>query len=68
MNADGEPDEQTLKECIERVTSDYEEKISGARRRLNTALEIIVIASCRHEGRAARSSNFMSGGLCAAAG
>lgn len=44
MNADGETDEQTLKECIERVTSDYEEKISGARRRLNTALEIIVIA------------------------
>ena len=26
------------------MTSDYEEKIGGARRRLNTALEIIVIA------------------------
>ncbi len=29
---------------ISEVTADYEEKVSGARRRLNTALEIIVIA------------------------
>ena len=44
MTADGETNEKTLRECIARVTSDYEEKIGGARRRLNTALEIIVIA------------------------
>ena len=44
MNSDGETNEGSLRECIERVTSDYEEKISGAKRRLNTALEIIVIA------------------------
>ena len=45
MNA-GEisPDNQTLKTTIEKITSDYEEKVSGARRRLNTALEIIIIA------------------------
>ncbi len=44
MNAEVETNEGSLRECIERVTSDYEEKISGAKRRLNTALEIIVIA------------------------
>ena len=44
MNSDGETNEGSLRECIERVTSDYEEKISGAKRRLNTALELIVIA------------------------
>ncbi len=33
-----------LQTRIAEVTSDYEEKVSGARRRLNTALEIIVIA------------------------
>ena len=45
MNA-GEisPDGTTLKETIEKTTSGYEEKVSGARRRLNTALEIIIIA------------------------
>lgn len=37
-------DAQNLRECIVNVTSSYEEKISGARRRLNTALEIIIIA------------------------
>lgn len=44
MNAEVETNEGSLRECIERVTADYEEKISGAKRRLNTALEIIVIA------------------------
>ena len=38
------PDSTTLKSTIEKITSDYEEKVSGARRRLNTALEIIIIA------------------------
>lgn len=37
-------DYATLRECIVSVTSDYEEKISGARRRLNNALEVIIIA------------------------
>lgn len=34
----------TLRECIEKVTADYEEKITGAAKRLNNALEIIIIA------------------------
>ena len=38
------PDSTTLKSTIEKTTSDYEEKVTGARRRLNTALEIIIIA------------------------
>ena len=38
------PDSTTLKDTIEKITSGYEEKVSGARRRLNTALEIIIIA------------------------
>lgn len=40
----GVGDETPLRECIEEVTADYDEKVSGARRRLNTALEIIVVA------------------------
>ncbi len=38
------PDSTTLKSTIEKITSDYEEKVTGARRRLNIALEIIIIA------------------------
>ena len=38
------PDSTTLKSTIEKITSDYEEKVTGARKRLNTALEIIIIA------------------------
>ena len=38
------PESTTLKSTIEKITSDYEEKVTGARRRLNTALEIIIIA------------------------
>ena len=34
----------TLKECIAEETKDYEEKISGAAKRLRNALEIIIIA------------------------
>ena len=34
----------SLKRIIEDVTSDYSEKVSGARRRLTNALEIIIIA------------------------
>lgn len=44
MTSDSETNEGSLRECIEQATSDYEEKLAGARRRLNTALEIIVIA------------------------
>ena len=36
--------EDTLKECIMSVTSDYEEKVTGAAKRLQTALEIIIMA------------------------
>lgn len=35
---------ESLKDCIAEVTSGYEEKTGGARRRLNTALEIILTA------------------------
>ena len=43
------PDEETcdigsLRACIENVTTDYEERVCGARRRLNQALEIIITA------------------------
>lgn len=38
------PDGTTLKDTIEKTTSDYVEKVTGARIRLNTALEIIIIA------------------------
>ena len=34
----------TIKDTVNDITSDYEEKIQGARDRLNNALEIIVIA------------------------
>jgi hypothetical protein len=37
-------DNTTLRDTIEEITSDYEEKVTGARKRLNTALEIIIIA------------------------
>ncbi len=37
-------DSSTLRDTIDTITSDYEEKVSGARKRLNTALEIIIIA------------------------
>lgn len=45
MQRDGKiTNNENLRACIERVTGSYEEKISGARRRLNNALEIIIIA------------------------
>lgn len=34
----------SLRACIHEVTADYEEKVSGARKRLNQALEIIIAA------------------------
>ena len=37
-------DNTTLRDTIEEITSDYEEKVTGAKKRLNTALEIIIIA------------------------
>ena len=37
-------DNTTLRNTIEEITSDYEEKVTGARKRLNTAIEIIIIA------------------------
>ena len=36
--------EHKVKQHIEEVTADYEEKVSGARRRLINALEIIIVA------------------------
>ncbi len=36
--------EQKIKEYISEAIADYEEKIGGARRRLETALEIIIVA------------------------
>ena len=33
-----------LRDCIKSVTAKYEEKVSGARRRLTNALEIIIVA------------------------
>lgn len=40
----GELTRDTLAEQIEECTADYVEKMSGARRRLNTALEIIILS------------------------
>ncbi len=40
----GDDPESTLQSAIRRVTAGYEEKVSGARRRLDTALEIIITA------------------------
>ena len=37
-------DNTTLRDTIEHITSEYEEKVTGARKRLNTAIEIIIIA------------------------
>ncbi|MBQ2716753.1 MAG: DUF1836 domain-containing protein [Clostridia bacterium] len=37
-------DNSTLRDTIEEITSDYEEKVTGARKRLITAIEIIIIA------------------------
>ena len=35
---------ETLRECIENVTNTYEEKVTGAKKRLDNALEIIITA------------------------
>ncbi len=35
---------ETLRECIEKVTDSYEEKVTGAKKRLDNALEIIITA------------------------
>ncbi len=40
----GGMDEVDLSECISQETCNYQEKVGGARRRLNTALEIILTA------------------------
>ena len=40
----GENTFETLRECIEKVTTSYEEKVTGAKRRLDNALEIIITA------------------------
>ena len=34
----------SLRACISEVTADYEERVTGARKRLNQALEIIIAA------------------------
>lgn len=41
---DGSCNSEGLRRCISEVTTGYEEKVSGARRRLEKALEIIVVA------------------------
>ena len=44
LDDDTTHDVNSLRTCISDVTSDYEEKVSGARRRLDQALEIIIAA------------------------
>ena len=44
LSDDKQYDFGSLRGCIEEMTADYEEKISGARKRLNRALEIIIAA------------------------
>jgi len=44
MLENGECSVETLKECLAEEAKDYEEKISGASKRLQNALEIIIIA------------------------
>jgi hypothetical protein len=44
LDDDTTHDVNSLRTCISDVTSDYEEKVSGARRRLINALEIIIVA------------------------
>ncbi len=44
LTKSGEHTFKTLRECIESVTESYEEKVTGASRRLNNALEIIITA------------------------
>lgn len=44
LDDDATYDISSLRSCISEVTADYEEKVSGARRRLDQALEIIIAA------------------------
>ena len=44
LDDDTTHDVNSLRTCISDVTSDYEEKVSGARKRLDQALEIIIAA------------------------
>lgn len=44
LDDDTTHDVNSLRTCISDITSDYEEKVSGARRRLDQALEIIIAA------------------------
>ena len=44
MSEDKSYEVSNLRDCIKAVTANYEEKISGARRRLTNALEIIIVA------------------------
>ena len=44
LDDDATYDISSLRSCISEVTADYEEKVSGARRRLDQALEIISAA------------------------
>ena len=44
MSEDKSYEVSNLRDCIKEVTANYEEKISGARRRLTNALEIIIVA------------------------
>ena len=44
LDDDATYDISSLRTCISEVTADYEEKVSGARKRLDQALEIIIAA------------------------
>ena len=44
LDDDATYDISSLRSCISEVTADYEEAVSGARKRLNQALEIIIAA------------------------
>ena len=44
LNDDATYDISSLRTCISEVTADYEETVSGARKRLDQALEIIIAA------------------------
>ena len=44
ITGEGAEQMHDIKRCIAEVTAGYEEKVSGARKRLETALEIIIVA------------------------
>ncbi|MBQ5748697.1 MAG: hypothetical protein IIV87_00935 [Oscillospiraceae bacterium] len=53
--------EHKVRKYIEEITADYEEKVSGAKRRLVSALEIIIVAY--HASLMKQRSDAMLGAL-----